>query len=74
MPAPKEAPRATPTGTRRLVEEAEEREAELRRKEGERSKRELQAIFKHACTVRRCLKFGTMILDRFGVSVCQVLG
>jgi hypothetical protein len=52
-----------------LADEAAEHEAELQRREAERNKRELQAIFKHACTVRRCLKFARMVLERFDVSI-----
>lgn len=51
------------------MDEAEEREAELRGQEKERNQRQLSTIFTHARTVRRCLKFATLVLDRFDVCV-----
>lgn len=56
--------------SRRLAEQAEQREAELQRKEAERNQKQQRTILGHARTVRRCLQYGTKIMDRYDVSGC----
>ncbi len=51
-----------------LREQAEEHEAEMRRREAERNRRQLRTILSHARVVRRCLQFATKVLDRYDVS------
>ena len=52
-----------------LREQAEQHDAERRRKEAERNQRQLQAILKHARTVKRCLNHASKVLDRYDVSL-----
>ena len=64
---PKDPPQPAPVRSR-LMEEANQREAELQHQEVERNKKQLRTIFSHAKTVRRCLEYATKVLDRFDVS------
>lgn len=68
-PQPKPAAAPPPVRSRRLADMAAEREAELRRKEAERTLKQQKTILHHAKIIRRCLQYATKVLDRYDVSI-----